>query len=98
MRDLGTLPGGVGSIAYAVSDVGPAVGTAALDKASSETRAVLWLRSPGEAGGHAVDLNTCIPAGSGWTLETARAINGRGWIVGQGRLNGKRRAFLLKPL
>jgi probable HAF family extracellular repeat protein len=98
MRDLGTLPGGGGSVAYAVSDAGPAVGAATLDqKSGSETHAVLWLRSPGDPGGRVVDLNACIPADSGWTLETARAINGRGWIVGQGRRNGQRRAFLLKP-
>jgi probable HAF family extracellular repeat protein len=98
MRDLGALPGGAGSVAYAVSDAGPAVGAATLDQSGSETHAVLWLRSPGDPGGRAIDLNACIPADSGWTLETARAINGRGWIVGQGRRNGQRRAFLLKPI
>jgi probable HAF family extracellular repeat protein len=98
MQDMGTLPGSSGSVAYAISDSGTAVGAATGGEGSADTRAVLWLRSPGEPGGRAVDLNDCIAPDSGWTLETARAINGHGWIVGQGRRNGQRRAFLLKPL
>ena len=32
-----------------------------------------------------IDLNTLIPANSGWTLLEAHGINDRGWIVGIGR-------------
>jgi Secretion system C-terminal sorting domain len=42
------------------------------------------------------DLNTLIPAGTGWELWTAYDINERGDIVGFGTLNGIRRGFLLK--
>jgi probable HAF family extracellular repeat protein len=98
MQDMGTLPGSSGSVAYAISDAGTAVGAATGGEGGTDTRAVVWLRSPGEPNGRVVDLNNCIAPDSGWTLETARAINDHGWIVGQGRRNGQRRAFLLKPL
>lgn len=42
---------------------------------------------------------TDLPAvkSAGWTYLRVFAINDRGQIVGQGELNGKRRAFVLKP-
>ena len=43
------------------------------------------------------DLNNLMPAGSGWVLEHATAINTSGQIVGVGRLNGQTRAFLATP-
>jgi hypothetical protein len=45
--------------------------------------------------GHAYDLNTLIPSGSGWTLTAANAISNTGGIVGGGILNGQQRAFVL---
>lgn len=45
-----------------------------------------------------IDLNTLLPAGSGWVLEFARDINDKGWICGQGKLNGQKRGFLIKPM
>ncbi len=47
------------------------------------------------ANGVGVDLNSQIPAGSGWRLGTANAINDAGEIAGVGRHHGKRHAFLL---
>lgn len=45
-----------------------------------------------------IDLNSLIPAQSGWWLEWgASAINNAGRIVGGGSHNGKGRAFLLIP-
>jgi probable HAF family extracellular repeat protein len=49
------------------------------------------------ANGVGVDLNSQIPAGSGWRLGTANAINDTGEIAGVGHHNGKRHAFLLVP-
>ena len=49
------------------------------------------------SGGTAVDLNSQIPAGSGWRLGVATAINNTGEIVGVGRHHGVQRAFLLEP-
>lgn len=43
------------------------------------------------------DLNKLLPANSGWELNTARAINNRGQIVGEGKFNGQQRAYLLTP-
>ena len=43
------------------------------------------------------DLNSRLPAGSGWVLEAATAINDSGEIVGWGRHNGVRHAYRLSP-
>jgi hypothetical protein len=43
------------------------------------------------------DLNTLIPASSGWTLNSAADINLWGQIVGSGMLNGQAHGFLLTP-
>jgi probable HAF family extracellular repeat protein len=42
-------------------------------------------------------LDALLPASSGWTLLSARAINDAGQIVGYGHLNGQTRAFLMTP-
>jgi probable HAF family extracellular repeat protein len=45
-----------------------------------------------------VDLNSLLPNGSGWTLNTANALNDAGQITGCGVLNGHgTSAFLLSP-
>ena len=43
------------------------------------------------------DLNDLIDKYSGWTLIEARSINNHSQIVGDGEINGVRRAFLLTP-
>lgn len=43
------------------------------------------------------DLNSLVPASSGWTLEQATGINDRGQIIGVGQHRGKKGAFLLTP-
>lgn len=48
-------------------------------------------------GGKMQDLNDLIPRDADWTLESARGINDRGQIVGQGLHGGQERAFLLTP-
>jgi probable HAF family extracellular repeat protein len=47
--------------------------------------------------GRRIELNSLLPAGSGWTLTSAQDINDRGQIVGWGIHNGAQRAFLLSP-
>ena len=47
--------------------------------------------------GHYNDLNSLVPASSGWTLVRATGINDRGQIIGVGQHNGKSEAFLLTP-
>jgi hypothetical protein len=44
------------------------------------------------------DLNELIPAQSGWVLNDAVDINEQGQVVGNGKLNGVDRAFLLTPV
>jgi probable HAF family extracellular repeat protein len=56
-----------------------------------QTKAVLW------QAGRVYDLNERLPARSGWTLEAATGINDRGEIVGEGRKEGKKRAFRISP-
>jgi len=43
------------------------------------------------------DLNTLIPADSGWELISAVAINSSGQIIGTGIINNQTRAFLATP-
>jgi hypothetical protein len=43
-----------------------------------------------------IDLNTFLPAGSGWVLLSAEGINENGDIVGYGTFNGNSRAYLLE--
>lgn len=45
--------------------------------------------------GYTVDLNSLIPASSGWDLLTATDINNVGQIVGTGLFNGQYRAYRL---
>jgi uncharacterized membrane protein len=47
--------------------------------------------------GGMVDLNTLIPAGSGWTLEFVRDVNNAGVIVGAAKRNGQDRGYVLRP-
>ncbi|MDB6105194.1 MAG: hypothetical protein JWO52_5193 [Gammaproteobacteria bacterium] len=60
---------------------------------SDHDRAFVWT----SAGGFQ-DLNSLIPGDSGWTLESATAINDRGEIVGRGDFHhDDDRGFLLIP-
>ncbi|HEY3866734.1 MAG TPA: hypothetical protein VGM10_00210 [Actinocrinis sp.] len=93
VTDLGTLDGIAFNQANAINAAGQIVGTAN-PNCQPCVNPVAWLREPG---GAATDLNTLIPAGSGWTLEQANGINDRGQIVGAGLHNGALHAYLLNP-
>ena len=49
-------------------------------------------------GGTRQNLNSLIPANSGWALESANAINDLGQIVGTGTIDGQTHAFLATPI
>lgn len=88
MVRLGTL--GAAGGALAVNNQGVVAGWC-LDKAGAN-RAVVWDGSLG-----AVDLNERLPASAGWVLERATAVSDDGCILGQGRLRGIPRTFILYP-
>jgi probable HAF family extracellular repeat protein len=88
MNDLGKL-GGTYSLSNQINNHGQVVGLSRI--ASGELHAFLW------EDGVMTDLNNLIPAGSGWILVEATAINEAGQIAGVGSINGQTHAFLLTP-
>ena len=77
MQDLGTLPGASYSEANAINNSGTVVGYSDFQDGS---HAFVY------SGGVMQDLNSLIDPNSGWTLNTATAINDSGQIVGDGVL------------
>jgi probable HAF family extracellular repeat protein len=69
--------------AYGINDSGQIVG--------GESNGDAFLYSNGSM----IDLNSLLPAGSGWQLEDATAINDSGQIVGYGTIGGQTHAFLM---
>jgi probable HAF family extracellular repeat protein len=90
MKDLGTLPGISSTHGTGINRYAQVVGYA--DTAGNNFHAFLYRN------GTLYDLNNLIPAGSGWVLQMAQAINDRGQITGFGFHDGKGRAFLLNPI
>ena len=58
---------------------------------NSNSHAFLW------RDGVMMDLNDLIPPAMGWVLKTAVDINGSGFIVGEGTVDGEKASFLLRP-
>jgi probable HAF family extracellular repeat protein len=89
MTDLGSLGGGSSS-AYAINASGEVVGTSATPT-NAAGDAFLYTTSSGM-----IDLNSLLPAGSGWDLQVATAINDSGLVVGYGiNPEGQGDAFLM---
>jgi probable HAF family extracellular repeat protein len=91
IQDLGVLAGGNYSIAFGVNDSSVVVGYGNLS--NNAAHAMIWTSTGGMK-----DLNSLIPAGSGWVLINANAINNVGQITGYGTKGGHNHAFLLNPL
>jgi len=95
LLDLGTLYGGLTSSAADINELNQVVGTSWLVTQltsvydPTQYHAFLW------ENGSMTDLNTLLPAGSGWILTAATAVNDNGDIVGTGLLNGQLHGFLL---
>jgi probable HAF family extracellular repeat protein len=87
---LPLLPEATGSGANAINAAGDIVGWMLIGSDPGDV-AVLW------ADGQVIDLNTLLPADSGWTLNDATGINDLGQIVGDGTYDGQEEAFLLTP-
>lgn len=96
-KSLGSLgaPGDYYSWAHAINNRGRIVGGTYENTedliTSNPYHAVLWINDTIK------DLNSFIPANSGWELQTAQDINNFGQIVGYGKHNGQTKAFLLTP-
>lgn len=75
--------------ANSINDATLVVGSRPISTTTSQ--AVLW------EDGELFDLNTLIPADSGWELVSASKINNKNQIVGTGKINGESRGFLLTP-
>jgi probable HAF family extracellular repeat protein len=88
MQNLGTL-GGTASFAHSVNNQGQVVGHS-LTSGNADYAPFLCTN------GVMIDLNTLLPANSGWHLINAMGINDKGQIVGYGNgPNGPWHAFLL---
>jgi hypothetical protein len=110
ITDLGTVPGDTLSTATNINFFGQVIGTSgnALGSGTEGAsggaefgdpvpitvigRPFIWTQTTGMQ-----DLNTLIPANSGWVLNTVSGINIWGQIVGSGTLNGQSHGFLLTP-
>ena len=86
---LAGLAGDVFTIPASINDAGTIVGYGSDDVNGSH--ALLW------DDGQVYNLNTLIPADSGWTLEAAYSIDTVGDIVGIGELDGQLQGFELTP-
>ena len=110
ITDLGTLSGDTLSTATNINFFGQVIGSsgstlgalplgapggAGFDGGDPITvigRPYVWTQTTGMQ-----DLNTLIPANSGWVLNATTGINLWGQIVGSGTLNGQSHGFLLTP-
>jgi probable HAF family extracellular repeat protein len=105
IQDLGTLAGDSSSAATKVNLLGQVIGSSGNDLYSTygcwadpgpaqvSGRPFIWSSRSGMR-----DLNTLIPANSGWVLNSATDINVWGQIVGSGTRNGRPHGYLLTPL
>jgi probable HAF family extracellular repeat protein len=91
MKDLGTLPGDVHSVAESINSRGEIVGRSS--DASFNGRGVVWQN------GVITDLNTLIPANSGLYITEGTSNNDLGQIVGTAMQisTGEMHAFLATP-
>ncbi len=92
MTDLGALGDAYHTRATGINAGGQIVGTSMKDCCDNVTTDSFLY-----SGGQMVNLNSLLPATSGWTQLGANAINDAGQIVGSGTINGQTHAFLMSP-
>ena len=91
MKDIGPAPGGFGGLT-AINIFGQIVGTFCPEPCMGNEHAFIWTKNTGW-----LDLNSLIPAQSGWELVLPYDINEWGQIAGFGLINGQAHGFLLTP-
>jgi probable HAF family extracellular repeat protein len=90
--DLGTL-GGSASVALAINSQGQIIGSSSLSSSQPNLSHAFL-----DQNGTMTDLTTLISPSSGWTLNSAIAINDKGQILGSGiGPDGQTDTFLLTP-
>jgi probable HAF family extracellular repeat protein len=89
LQDLGSLQTGDRMVASSLNDSDLVVGTSNLN---GNALAWVWSATTGIE-----DLNTLIPANSGWVLTVASGVDQNGNIVGAGVIGGAVHGFLLTP-
>jgi probable HAF family extracellular repeat protein len=87
--ELPLAPGKTGGKAFGINDNGLVVG--------DENSTAFVQSVAGGTPGTGQLLNNLIPAGTGWNLQDAYAVDNSGDIVGSGTLNGVADDFLLQP-
>jgi probable HAF family extracellular repeat protein len=90
MTDLGTLSGFGTSLAYDINNAGQIVGSS--EVANRESRAILY------EDGAMADLDMLVDPASGWTIQSAYAINDQQQIAAWGCNAGGCQALRLDPL
>ena len=96
--DLGhsPLPGFTGSHGNGINNAGIVVGHSFKTPEDGHWQAFVdYPAGHSDAGFH--DLAARVDGAEGWELETAVDINDKGVIVGNGKLNGQPRSFMLFP-
>ena len=94
MQDINPAPLGAGvSYAYDIQDGGGpnALIVGRFISSSTGPNGHAFIYNP--ANGVFKDLNTWLPSGSGWILESAHGINDSMCVVGRGRRNGQLEGF-----
>ncbi|MBI4718044.1 MAG: hypothetical protein HY763_09590 [Planctomycetes bacterium] len=93
MIDIGSLEGYFTSSAEAVNRFGVVVGIRVIaTETGGDNGAFIFTPTNGVR-----DLESMIPANSGWSDLSARDVNDASQIVGAGTINGFRHAFLMNP-
>jgi len=90
VTDLGGLPNYPYTEADGINNLGQVVGGG--ENSNFQHTAFLWDSTNGMQ-----DLNSLLPAGSGWVLTGASDINDNGQITGTGVIGGASHAFVYNP-
>jgi len=87
MTKLASLPGRTYNAPNAINDSGVVVGWSGYMGDATSNHPVMW------ENGQVIDLNTILPANSGWEISSALGISNSGEIVGVGSYNGQSVGF-----